>query len=64
MMLTPLPLCIPQPSEEEEIVDMMLMKICSLFGIKIKKKGVNNHDSTKESGSSSTTNNFAPSVIS
>ncbi|XP_077057765.1 polycystin-1-like protein 2 [Siphateles boraxobius] len=28
----------PTPSEEEEIVDLMLMKICSLLGIKCKKK--------------------------
>lgn len=28
---------ISQPSEEEEIVDLMLMKICSLLGIKVKK---------------------------
>ncbi|XP_030620641.1 polycystic kidney disease protein 1-like 2 isoform X2 [Chanos chanos] len=27
-----------KPSEEEEIVDLMLMKLCSLFGIKCKKK--------------------------
>ncbi|XP_029979509.1 polycystic kidney disease protein 1-like 2 [Sphaeramia orbicularis] len=28
-----------QPSEEEEIVDLMLMKLCSLFGVKCKKQG-------------------------
>ncbi|XP_005741746.2 polycystic kidney disease protein 1-like 2 [Pundamilia nyererei] len=28
-----------KPSEEDEIVDLMLMKICSLFGIKCKKEG-------------------------
>uniref|UniRef100_A0A3B3CX93 Polycystic kidney disease 1 like 2a n=1 Tax=Oryzias melastigma TaxID=30732 RepID=A0A3B3CX93_ORYME len=27
-----------KPSEEEEIVDLMLMKLCSLFGLKCKKK--------------------------
>ncbi|KAI5608598.1 polycystic kidney disease protein 1-like 2, partial [Silurus asotus] len=27
-----------KPSEEEEIVDMMLIKICSLFGIKVKNQ--------------------------
>ncbi|XP_062869468.1 polycystin-1-like protein 2 [Trichomycterus rosablanca] len=27
-----------QPSEEEEIVDLMIVKICKMFGIKIKKK--------------------------
>ncbi|XP_075325387.1 polycystin-1-like protein 2 [Odontesthes bonariensis] len=29
-----------KPSEEEEIVDLMLMKLCSLFGLKCKKQGV------------------------
>ncbi|KAL2088543.1 hypothetical protein ACEWY4_015442 [Coilia grayii] len=53
-----------KPSEEEEIVDMMLMKICSLFGIKIKKKGVDNHCSVKDSTSPSTSNDPGPSVIS
>ncbi|XP_044057560.1 polycystic kidney disease protein 1-like 2 isoform X2 [Siniperca chuatsi] len=28
-----------QPSEEDEIVDLMLMKLCSLFGLKYKKQG-------------------------
>lgn len=28
----------PQPSEEDEIVDLMLMKLCSLFGLKCKKQ--------------------------
>ncbi|KAM3625915.1 uncharacterized protein V6R79_019756 [Siganus canaliculatus] len=28
-----------QPSEEEEIVDLMMMKLCSLFGLKSKKPG-------------------------
>ncbi|XP_028812272.1 polycystic kidney disease protein 1-like 2 isoform X2 [Denticeps clupeoides] len=36
------------PSEEEEIVDLMLMKVCSLFGIKIKKKGGDNHSTNKD----------------
>ncbi|XP_028980855.2 polycystic kidney disease protein 1-like 2 [Esox lucius] len=27
-----------KPSEEEEIVDLMMMKLCSLFGIKVKKE--------------------------
>lgn len=26
--------CVPQPSDEEEVVGMLLKKICSLFGIK------------------------------
>ncbi|KAM3877020.1 polycystin-1-like protein 2 [Diretmus argenteus] len=30
-----------KPSEEEEIVDLMLMKLCSLFGIKCKNNGGN-----------------------
>uniref|UniRef100_A0A8P4GNN8 Polycystic kidney disease protein 1-like 2 n=1 Tax=Dicentrarchus labrax TaxID=13489 RepID=A0A8P4GNN8_DICLA len=30
-----------KPSEEDEIVDMMLMKLCSLFGLKCKKQGGN-----------------------
>uniref|UniRef100_A0AAY4BII6 Polycystic kidney disease 1 like 2a n=1 Tax=Denticeps clupeoides TaxID=299321 RepID=A0AAY4BII6_9TELE len=37
-----------KPSEEEEIVDLMLMKVCSLFGIKIKKKGGDNHSTNKD----------------
>ncbi|XP_045888956.1 polycystic kidney disease protein 1-like 2 isoform X2 [Micropterus dolomieu] len=28
-----------QPSEEDEIVDLMLMKLCSLFGLKYKNQG-------------------------
>ncbi|XP_078480345.1 LOW QUALITY PROTEIN: polycystin-1-like protein 2, partial [Lampetra planeri] len=28
-----------KPSEEEEIVDLMLMKLCSLFGLKCQKQG-------------------------
>ncbi|KAM9408292.1 LOW QUALITY PROTEIN: polycystin-1-like protein 2 [Pholidichthys leucotaenia] len=28
-----------KPSDEEEIVDLMLMKLCSVFGIKCKKQG-------------------------
>ncbi|XP_056621432.1 polycystic kidney disease protein 1-like 2 [Triplophysa dalaica] len=34
----------PTPSEEEEIVDLMLTKIYSLFGIKCKKKQIDNDD--------------------
>lgn len=29
---------VSQPSEEDEIVDLMLMKLCSLFGLKCKKQ--------------------------
>ncbi|XP_048041522.1 LOW QUALITY PROTEIN: polycystic kidney disease protein 1-like 2 [Megalobrama amblycephala] len=36
-----------QPSEEEEIVDLMLVKILSLFGIKCKKKEEETHHSDK-----------------
>ncbi|XP_072517247.1 polycystin-1-like protein 2 [Salminus brasiliensis] len=32
-----------KPSEEEEIVDLMLLKICSFLGIKTKKKNEKNH---------------------
>ncbi|XP_053283068.1 polycystic kidney disease protein 1-like 2 [Pleuronectes platessa] len=41
-----------KPSEEEEIVDLMLMKLCSLFGLKCKKQG----------GDSPTERPFVPSV--
>ncbi|XP_058848646.1 polycystin-1-like protein 2 isoform X1 [Acipenser ruthenus] len=37
-----------QPSEEEEIVDMMIEKLCSLFGIKLKKRESNTEDSLKK----------------
>ncbi|XP_037401275.1 polycystic kidney disease protein 1-like 2 [Pygocentrus nattereri] len=43
------------PSEEEEIVDLMLMKICSLFGVKVKKNQLTDH---------ATVSSTAPSVIS
>uniref|UniRef100_A0A8C1RRW1 Polycystic kidney disease 1 like 2b n=1 Tax=Cyprinus carpio TaxID=7962 RepID=A0A8C1RRW1_CYPCA len=36
-----------QPSEEEEIVDLMLVKILSLFGIKCKKKEEETHNGDK-----------------
>lgn len=38
--LTSYPLSL-QPSDEEEIVELMLMKLCSLFGIKCKKQDGN-----------------------
>ncbi|XP_058485671.1 polycystin-1-like protein 2 [Solea solea] len=41
-----------KPSEEEEIVDLMLMKLCSLFGLKFKKQG----------GDEPTERPFVPSV--
>lgn len=37
-----------QPSEEEEIVDMMIEKLCSLFGIKLKKRESSTEDSLKK----------------
>lgn len=40
-----------QPSEEEEIVELMLMKLCSLFGIKCKKQG-GNHPNERTPASS------------
>ncbi|XP_072516546.1 polycystin-1-like protein 2 [Salminus brasiliensis] len=43
-----------KPSEEEEIVDLMLMKICSLFGIKVKNQQLKD----------ATISNSAPSAIS
>ncbi|XP_022542773.2 polycystic kidney disease protein 1-like 2 [Astyanax mexicanus] len=43
-----------KPSEEEEIVDLMLMKICSLFGVKVKNQQQND----------ATIANTGPSVIS
>ncbi|XP_061738629.1 polycystin-1-like protein 2 isoform X1 [Nerophis ophidion] len=44
-----------KPSEEEEIVDLMMMKVCSLFGIKCKKPGDNSF--SDKAGISSTPNN-------
>uniref|UniRef100_A0A8D3EA04 Polycystic kidney disease protein 1-like 2 n=1 Tax=Scophthalmus maximus TaxID=52904 RepID=A0A8D3EA04_SCOMX len=35
-----------KPSEEDEIVDLMLMKLCSLFGLKCKKQVGDTPDST------------------
>lgn len=39
-----------QPSEDEEIVDLMLMKLGSLFGLKCKKQG--GEDQTRNATSS------------
>ncbi|XP_054627000.1 polycystic kidney disease protein 1-like 2 [Dunckerocampus dactyliophorus] len=44
-----------KPSEEEEIVDLMLMKVCSLFGVKCKKHG--GDSLSNKTGISSTSNN-------
>lgn len=46
-MLTP----ILQPSEEEEIVDLMVMKLGSLFGLKCKKQGNDGRTERKFSSS-------------
>ncbi|KAM7014972.1 polycystin-1-like protein 2 [Tautogolabrus adspersus] len=51
-----------KPSEEEEIVDLMLMKICSLFGVKSKKQG--NVGQTEGSGVSSVSNNGLSTISS
>lgn len=45
-----------QPSEEEEIVDLMLMKICSLFGIK-RKHAKDTRESDMSGGSGLAQNN-------
>lgn len=50
-----------KPSEEEEIVELMLMKLCSLFGIKIKKE---DGDSPKENGMTASATNRGFSTIS
>ncbi|KAM9860546.1 polycystin-1-like protein 2 [Aulostomus maculatus] len=50
-----------KPSEEEEIVDLMLMKLCSLFGIKCKKQS---GDGLTERPGISPASNNRPSTIS
>lgn len=47
-------ICPHQPYEEEEIVDLMLMKICSLFGIKVKKNQPSENDKPNHSATGST----------
>lgn len=44
-----------QPSEEEEIVNLMLMKLCGLFGLKCKKQGVESSTEGPVVSSASTT---------
>ncbi|XP_034536196.1 polycystic kidney disease protein 1-like 2 [Notolabrus celidotus] len=51
-----------KPSEEEEIVDLMLMKICSLFGVKCKKQG--GEGQTEGPGVSSASNNGLSTISS
>ncbi|XP_071256344.1 polycystin-1-like protein 2 [Salvelinus alpinus] len=53
-----------KPSEEEEIVDLMLMKLCSLFGIKMKKEEKEDGDSPKEDGMTASATNKGFSTIS
>ncbi|XP_071015320.1 polycystin-1-like protein 2 [Oncorhynchus clarkii lewisi] len=53
-----------KPSEEEEIVDLMLMKLCSLFGIKMKKEEKEDSDSPKENGMTASATNKGFSTIS
>nr|XP_054588101.1 polycystic kidney disease protein 1-like 2 isoform X1 [Nothobranchius furzeri] len=50
-----------KPSEEEEIVDLMLMKLCSLFGLKRKKQA--GDDQTEGHAMRSASNN-TPSAVS
>ncbi|XP_014030757.1 polycystic kidney disease protein 1-like 2 [Salmo salar] len=50
-----------KPSEEEEVVDLMLMKLCSLFGIKMKEE---KEDSPKENGMTASATNRGFSTIS
>ncbi|XP_042266661.1 polycystic kidney disease protein 1-like 2 [Thunnus maccoyii] len=50
-----------KPSEEDEIVDLMLMKLCSLFGLKCKKQG---GDSLTERPDISSASNNGLSTIS
>uniref|UniRef100_A0AAZ3QXC4 Polycystic kidney disease 1 like 2a n=1 Tax=Oncorhynchus tshawytscha TaxID=74940 RepID=A0AAZ3QXC4_ONCTS len=54
-----------KPSEEEEIVDLMLMKLCSLFGIKMmKKEEKEDSDNPKENGMTASATNKGFSTIS
>ncbi|KAJ8271419.1 hypothetical protein COCON_G00102780, partial [Conger conger] len=49
-----------KPSEEEEIVDLMLMKICSLLGIKCKKEEKDEGKESKENDCMASTGKRAP----
>ncbi|KAJ8417701.1 hypothetical protein AAFF_G00225440 [Aldrovandia affinis] len=49
-----------KPSEEEEIVDLMLMKFCSLLGIKCKKDQKDEGKESKENDCKGSTNKGAP----
>ncbi|KAJ8247277.1 hypothetical protein GJAV_G00244460 [Gymnothorax javanicus] len=49
-----------KPSEEEEIVDLMLLKVCSLFGISRKKGETDGGTDSKENGSRGSAGVSAP----
>ncbi|KPP63740.1 hypothetical protein Z043_117975, partial [Scleropages formosus] len=49
-----------KPSEEEEIVDLMLFKLCSLFGMKSKKNEQDGAEGTKDHSSSFSAGNTVP----
>ncbi|KAJ8340113.1 hypothetical protein SKAU_G00347460 [Synaphobranchus kaupii] len=49
-----------KPSEEEEIVDLMLMKVCSLFGIKRKKEEKDGGKESKDNDCMAPTGKRAP----
>ncbi|KAF7662063.1 hypothetical protein LDENG_00247400, partial [Lucifuga dentata] len=51
-----------KPSEEDEIVELMLMKLCSLFGMKYNKQGSNSL--TKSTTVSSASNNGLATIYS
>ncbi|XP_055755421.1 polycystic kidney disease protein 1-like 2 [Salvelinus fontinalis] len=53
-----------KPSEEEEIVDLMLMKLCSLFGIKYKKEDKEESNSPKVNANNASVTKKEPSTIS
>eukprot|EP00063_Salmo_salar_P007506 XP_013982341.1 PREDICTED: polycystic kidney disease protein 1-like 2 [Salmo salar] len=53
-----------KPSEEEEIVDLMLMKLCSLFGIKYKKEDKEESNSPKVNANNASITKKEPSTIS
>ncbi|XP_039983123.1 polycystic kidney disease protein 1-like 2 [Xiphias gladius] len=52
-----------KPSEEDEIVDLMLMKLCSLFGLKCKKQGGDSLTEKPFASSASTTSTISSGNI-
>ncbi|GAA6233697.1 polycystic kidney disease protein 1-like 2 isoform X1 [Lates japonicus] len=52
-----------KPSEEDEIVDLMLMKLCSLFGVKCKKQGGDSLTERPGVSSASTTSTISSGNI-